>query len=115
MTRINLLLLLAVLASAMYLVTVQYQSRLLFTELDRARTEAHRLEVEHDSLQVSKRAQATPARVERLAQDKLQMRQAAPSITAYVSYASATPAAAPAQIAAAGTLAGASAAKRGLP
>ena len=89
MTRINLLLLLAVLASAMYLVTVQYQSRLLFTELDRARTEAHRLEVEHDSLQVSKRAQATPARVERLAQDKLQMRQARPGITAYVHYGAA--------------------------
>ncbi len=115
MTRVNLVLLLAVVASAIYLVNIQYESRRLFTELDRARAEKLRLSAEFERLQVEKRAQATPARVEQIAREKLQMRQAAPSITAYVSYASATPAAAPAQIAAAGTLAGASAAKRGLP
>ena len=34
MTRLNLVLLLAVLASALYLVNVQYDSRRLFTELE---------------------------------------------------------------------------------
>lgn len=86
MMRLNLVLLLAVIASAVYLVGVQYDSRRLFTELDKARSEARRLETEYERLQVQKRAQATPARVERLAKDKLQMRQASPGITTYVTY-----------------------------
>jgi cell division protein FtsL len=84
--RLNLVLLLAVLVSAVYLVNVQYESRRVFTELDRARTEAKRLESEFERLQVEKRAQATPARVEKLAREKLQMRQASPAITTYVTY-----------------------------
>lgn len=87
MIRLNIVLMLAVLASALYLVGVQYDSRRLFTELDRANTEAHRLAVERERLQVEKRAQATPARVERLAREKLHMRQATPGITTYVTYA----------------------------
>lgn len=86
MMRLNLVLLLAVIASALYLVGVQYDSRRLFTELDKVRSEARRLETENERLQVEKRAQATPARVERLAKDKLLMRQATPGITTYVSY-----------------------------
>lgn len=52
MTRINLVLLLAVIASAMYLVNVQYDSRRLFTELDRVTAESHKLETEFERLQV---------------------------------------------------------------
>jgi cell division protein FtsL len=84
-TRLNLVLLLAVLLSAMYLVQVQYESRRLYTEIERAQGEARRLEIEHERLQVEKRAQATPLRVERLAKDQLQMRPATPAITQYVS------------------------------
>jgi cell division protein FtsL len=86
MIRLNLVLLLAVLASAMYLVGVQYDSRRIFFELDKAHSEATRLETERERLQVEKRAQATPARVERLAREKLQMRLASPGVTTYVSY-----------------------------
>ena len=86
MTRINLVLLLAVIASAIYLVSVQYDSRRLFTELDKANAEALKLETEFDRLQVEKRAQATPGRVEKIAREKLQMRQASPAITTYVNY-----------------------------
>ena len=93
MTRVNLVLLLAVVASAIYLVNIQYESRRLFTELDRARAEKLRLTADNEQLQVEKRAQATPARVEKIAREKLQMRQAAPAITAYVNY---SPALAPA-------------------
>lgn len=92
MTRINLLLLLAVLASAMYLVHTQYQSRRLVTELDRAQNEAARLEVENERLQAERRAQATPLRVERLAKEQLQMRPATPAITQYVTYKGTEPA-----------------------
>ena len=89
MIRLNLVLVLAVLVSAVYLVSVQYDSRRLFAELDKARSDAHRLNVEYERLQVQKRAQATSARVERLAKEKLQMRQATPGITMYVTYAGA--------------------------
>lgn len=94
MIRVNLVLLLAVLASALYLVTVQYESRRLFSDLDKARVEAHRLEADNERLQVEKRAQATPLRVERLAKVQLQMRTATPAITHYVTYHAETPAAA---------------------
>ena len=84
MTRLSIVLLLLVIASALYLVHTQYESRLLYTELDRALAEARRLETEHQRLQVEKRAQATPLRVEQLARAKLQMRTATPAITQYV-------------------------------
>ena len=84
MTRVSVALLLASLASAMYLVAVQYESRRVFTELDKARSEARHLKTDFDRLQVEKRSQATPARVERLAREKLQMRQVSPGITNYL-------------------------------
>ena len=87
MTRLSIVLLLAVMASALYLVHVQYESRQLFTEMERATAEAHRLDVERDRLQVEKRGQATPLRVEKLARDQLQMRNTTPAITLYVPYA----------------------------
>ena len=89
MARLNVVLLLAVLASALYLVHVQYQSRRLFTELDKANSEAHKLELEYERLQLEKRAQATPMRVEKLAKDQLQMRPATPAITHYATYSEA--------------------------
>ncbi len=83
--RINLLLTLAVLATALYLVHVQYESRRLYVELEKAGAQARKLEVAHESLQAEKRGQATPLRVERLAKDKLQMHTVTPAITQYVS------------------------------
>jgi cell division protein FtsL len=84
MARLNLLLLLAVIATALYLVHTQYLSRQLYTELDRVQQEARRLELDRDRLQVEKRAQATPLRVEKLAKEQLQMRTTTPAITQYV-------------------------------
>ncbi|MDB5872444.1 MAG: ftsL [Ramlibacter sp.] len=84
MTRLNLVLLIAVLASALYLVRTQYESRRLFAEIDKAAGDARKLELEHERLQVEKRAQATPLRVEKLAKEQLQMRGASPAITQYV-------------------------------
>ena len=86
MTRLNLVLLLAVLASALYLVNVQYESRRLFTELERANAEGRRLDTERDRLQLERREQATPQRVEKLARERLEMRPATPATTHYVAY-----------------------------
>jgi cell division protein FtsL len=84
MIRLNIVLLAAVIASALYLVRTQYESRRLYAELDRATSEARRIEIEHERLQFEKRAQATPLRVEKLAKEQLQMRAATPAITQYV-------------------------------
>jgi cell division protein FtsL len=84
MIRLNLTLLVAVLASALYLVQVQYESRRLYTEIEKAHNEFRKLEIEHERLQVERRAQATPARVEKLAREQLQMRPATPAVTQYV-------------------------------
>ncbi len=82
--RLNLLLTVAVVASAMVLVHVQYESRRLYVELEKGAAQARKLEIAHESLQAEKRAQATPLRVEKIAKEKLQMRTATPAITQYV-------------------------------
>ncbi|MBQ0131584.1 MAG: cell division protein FtsL [Comamonas sp.] len=83
MLRLNLLLLLALMLSALYLVQTQYESRRLFTELDRAHSEARRLTVEYQRLQVEKRAQSASTRIEALAVQQ-GMVNASPAITHYV-------------------------------
>ena len=88
MTRLTFVLVMAILASALYLVNVQYESRKLFTALDKSRAEAHRLESENERLQVEKRSQVTPLRLEKLAKERLQMRTVTPAITNYVTYKS---------------------------
>ena len=94
MTRLNLVLLIAVLASALYLVRMQYESRRLYVELEKAAAQSRNLEAENERLQVEKRAQATPLRVEKLAKENLQMRTATPAITQYATDSSAPKAAA---------------------
>ncbi|RYF79762.1 MAG: cell division protein FtsL [Comamonadaceae bacterium] len=84
MARLNLLLLLAVIGTAMFLVHTQYQSRQLYTQLYRAQSDSRLLETEFERLQVDKRAQATPLRIEKLAKEQIKMRTTTPAITHYV-------------------------------
>ena len=77
MTRVNLLLLLAVLASALYLVRTAYESRRLFTEIHRAETESLRLNGDHKRLEADRQLQANNLRVERTAAERLKMSAAA--------------------------------------
>jgi cell division protein FtsL len=91
MTRLSILLLIATVGSALFLVHSHYESRRLFMALEIARKEAKRYEVEFDRLQVEQRAQATPLRVEQIARQQLQMRAASPAITQYVSIKDAAP------------------------
>ena len=84
MTRLSIVLLAAVLATALYLVRVQYESRRLVTEIDRAAALAHALETQRSDLEVEKQSQATAPRVEQMARQRLGMRLPTPAITEYV-------------------------------
>ena len=86
MSRVNLLLLVALLASCVYLVRVAYDARRLFGELDKAQTEERQLESDFERLKAEKQSQATPSRVEAVARSQLGMRTATPAVTNYVTY-----------------------------
>ena len=85
MTRFNVVLLVALLFSSVYLVRVSHESRRLFAELDKAHTDERLLGNEFERLKSDKQSQATPLRVEKAARDKLAMRTATPAVTHYIS------------------------------
>ena len=93
MTRLNVLLLIGLIFSAIYLVRVSHESRRLFADLDKARNEERLLVSDFERLKSEKQSQATPLRVEKAARDKLAMRSATPAVTQYVGPRSATAAA----------------------
>ena len=86
MSRVNLLLLVALLSSCVYLVRVAYDARRLFAEIDKAQTEERQLESDFERLKAEKQSQATPSRVEAVARNQLGMRTATPAVTNYVTY-----------------------------
>ncbi len=94
MNRVNALLLMALLASCLWLVHVSYESRRLYAALDRAQGDARALDTERDRLKSELRSQATPLRIERTAQERLGMRTATPAVTQYVQLATAAASAA---------------------
>jgi len=79
-TRWSLLLVLAIVVSALVLVHTAYESRQLFTDIERARNQHRQLERDHQRLEAERRAQATHLRVERVARDQLGMRAATPAL-----------------------------------
>jgi cell division protein FtsL len=83
-TRLNVVLLVMLIASSLYLVRVSYESRRLFAELDKAQTEERALDNDSERLKTELRTQATPLRVERTARERLAMRAATPAVTQYV-------------------------------
>jgi cell division protein FtsL len=83
-SKLNLLLLAALVASALLLVQTSYESRRAFAALDRAKSEQQTLESDRQRLEADRQAQATPLRVERVARDKLGMRTATAAVTLYV-------------------------------
>ena len=74
MLRLNLLLLAALAACALALVTSQHQARKLYVELQKEQELAKELEVEWGQLQLEASTWATHARVEKLAIRALGMR-----------------------------------------
>lgn len=85
MLRLNLLLAIVLLGSCVWLIRTSHESRRLFVELEKAQNESRELQIDHERLEVDKRAQATPLRVERLAREKLRMFGNSPGVTHYVS------------------------------
>ncbi len=71
--RLPLLLLLVAVFCALGVVTSQHKARKLFTELQKEKDEAQRMEVEWGQLQLEQSTWATPVRVEKIAASKLQM------------------------------------------
>ncbi len=96
MVRLNILLTLAVIASALYLVRVQYDSRRLYADIEKAQAEARAHESEMERLLAERRGQSTPLRVEQITKNQLQMRAPTPGITQYVTLGGAPAVAAPA-------------------
>ena len=101
MTRLNIVLLAALLASCLYLVKTTYDTRRLFNEIDRAKTLQAKLDIDYKRLEAQRQEQATHLRVDRVARDRLQMRTATAAVTQYVADTgvSAAPAAAAASAA----------------
>jgi cell division protein FtsL len=88
--RQHLLLVLVLLASSLFLVQTSYESRRLYTELDRARSEQARLDSDYKRLEAERQAQATHLRIERVARERLAMRTVTPAVTHVVADAPAS-------------------------
>ncbi len=84
MTRLNLVLALALVLSALWLVRNAHDSRRLFAALDRAKAEQQSLESERQRLEAERQTQAAPLRVESVARTQLGMRNANAAVTQYV-------------------------------
>jgi cell division protein FtsL len=84
MTRLSILLLVALVLSGLYLVKTSYESRKLFVELERAKAEEQQLAADAKRLDAERRTEATHLKVERTAREKLSMRLATADMTLYV-------------------------------
>ncbi|QSI76107.1 MULTISPECIES: cell division protein FtsL [Niveibacterium] len=73
MVRLNVILIVLVLASALALVSAQHQSRKLFIELERLQTRERALEVEWGQLQLEQSTWAAHSRVEKVARERLHL------------------------------------------
>lgn len=74
MTRLNVALFAALVACALALVTSQHQARKLYVQLEKEQQLAKQLEVEWGQLQLEQSTWAMPARVEKIATTRLNMR-----------------------------------------
>jgi cell division protein FtsL len=73
MTRVNVVLLLLLIACALSLVTSRHQARKLFVELEREVARARGYETEFGQLQLEQSTWGMPARIEKIAREQLRM------------------------------------------
>jgi len=78
MIRIAAMLLAALVACALSLVTSRHQARKLFVELEREQTLARAYDVEYGQLQLEQSTWAMPARIENIAREQLKMQLPGP-------------------------------------
>lgn len=84
MTRVNLVLLVALLLSAVWLIRSSDEARDLFVQLERAQVRERELQVDFERLKIERRTAATPLVVEDMVRTKLRMFNAGPAVTHYV-------------------------------
>lgn len=86
MVRLNFLLLLAVVACSLGVVTAQHKARKLFQALEAEQEHARQLEVEFGQLQIELSTWGTAPRIEKIARERLKM--STPSLERMLSPAS---------------------------
>lgn len=74
MIRVNLILLLLVVASAIGTVTSNHRARKMFAEIEHGQSRMRDLEIEWGQLQLEQSTLASHARIEKIARDKLHMK-----------------------------------------
>ena len=84
MTRVQLLLLAALVASSLFLVKTSYEARRLFSAVEGAQVEGARIEQEFKRQEAERQLQATNQRVEREAKTRMRMHPAQPAHKHYV-------------------------------
>ena len=91
MARVNVLLLLVVVACALGVITAQHQARKLFVDLEGEQAVAQKLDTEWTQLQLEQGTWATNKRVEAVAARQLGMRAPDPASTVIVTLDSRRP------------------------
>ncbi|MFY8084609.1 MAG: cell division protein FtsL [Rubrivivax sp.] len=84
MNRVNLLLATGLIGSSLLLVNSAYETRRLFSAIERAKSEQRQLDSEYKRLDAERQVQSTHLRVERVARERLQMRTVTPAVTHWV-------------------------------
>lgn len=79
--RINVILLIVFVVSALLLVRQSHEGRVLFADLERAKSEGRKLDADIERLRAEREGEATNLRVDQLAREKLQMRPITPALT----------------------------------
>ena len=82
--KLKLLLLAALLASALLLVKTAFEGRQLYAALDSAKAEKQQLDAEYKRLDAEAQQAGTNLIVERTAREKLRMSRPTPGVTTYV-------------------------------
>ncbi len=95
MTRVNIFLLLVLMACALGLITSQHQARKLFVDLEAGQSQAKRLDEEFTQLQLEQGTWSTNKRVEAVASRSLGMQLPQPGATRVVTLGAAPEAAKP--------------------
>lgn len=92
MVRLNIILLAIAVACALSAVNANHRARNLFVELEREQSRMRQLEVEWGQLQLEQSTWASPARIEKIARQKLQMKSPEPKQILTLDVAAAAPA-----------------------
>lgn len=84
MSRVDVLLVVTLIGSCLLLVNTAYETRRLFSAIERAKVQERQLDSEYKRLEAERQVQSTHLRVERVARERLQMRTVTPAVTHWV-------------------------------